>query len=79
MKAPKFYKEKVMQQSRRDFAKKAVVVTAGAALASTTAVMASSNRGSDLPSNGVVVGRSKKKEILYKKTQAWEEYYRNAL
>ncbi len=29
--------------------------------------------------NGVVVGRSKKTEILYQKTQHWEQYYRTAL
>ena len=25
--------------------------------------------------NGVVTGRAKKKEILYKKTMAWNEFY----
>jgi hypothetical protein len=30
-------------------------------------------------SNGVVVGKSKKKEITYTKTQAWEDYYKSAL
>ncbi|MGM0533606.1 MAG: Tat pathway signal protein [Campylobacterota bacterium] len=68
-----------MQQSRRDFAKKAAVVTAGAALASGTAVMASGGNEANDASNGVVVGKSKYKEVTYRKTQVWENYYKHAL
>ena len=69
-----------MEQSRRDFAKKTAIVTAGAAVAAGTSVLAatgnSSPRNSD--SNGVVKGSSRKKEILYKKSAAWEEFYKSA-
>ncbi len=69
-----------MQVSRREFAKKAAMVAAGA-VASGTALMASNNKPSHSKgesSNGVVVGTSRKKEINYTKTAAWEEFYRNA-
>lgn len=70
-----------MQQSRRDFAKKTAIVAAGAAVAgSATAVMAGTGEDKvDSLSNGVVVGKSNKKEITYKKTETWAEYYKNAL
>lgn len=68
-----------MQQSRRDFAKKTAIVAAGAAVASGTAVMAASGGDVEPSSNGVVVGKSKKKEITYKKTETWAEYYKNAV
>jgi len=70
-----------MQESRRNFAKKTAIVAAGAAVAgSATAVMAGTSVDSEASlSNGVVVGNSNKKEITYKKTQAWAEYYKNAL
>lgn len=69
-----------MQQSRRDFAKKTAIVAAGAAVVSGTAVMASGSESSeDSLSNGVVVGSSNKKEITYKKTKTWADYYKNAV
>ena len=70
-----------MQQSRRDFAKKTAIVAAGAAVAgSATAVMAGTSVDKEQSlSNGVVVGSSNKKEITYKKTETWAEYYKNAL
>ena len=68
-----------MQQSRRDFAKKTAIVAAGAAVVSTTAVMASSGNAQEALSSGVVVGKSNKKEITYKKTNTWAEYYKNAV
>lgn len=67
-----------MQNSRRGFIKNAAIVTAGAAVIGST-VLASSNKGASDVGNGVNVGKSKKKEILYKKTAAWEEFYRQAL
>ena len=67
-----------MQDSRRDFLKKSAVV-AGAAAVGSTAMAMSKKSESDTGSNGVVVGQSPKKEIIYKKTAAWEEYYKQAL
>lgn len=70
-----------MQKSRRDFAKKTAIVAAGAAVAgSATAVMAGTSVDKEgTLSNGVIVGKSNKKEINYKKTETWAEYYKNAL
>jgi hypothetical protein len=65
-----------MQESRRNFAKKTAIVGATAAIVGSTAVMAAGAEAQ--ASNGVVVGKSKKKEILYTKTNTWEEYYKNA-
>jgi anaerobic selenocysteine-containing dehydrogenase len=67
-----------MQNSRRDFLKKSAVV-AGAAAVGTSAMAMSKKTESNTGSNGVVVGQSPKKEIIYKKTAAWEEYYKQAL
>lgn len=66
-----------MAQSRRGFLKKAAV--AGAVAATTGTVVASASARSSFSSNGVVVGRSPKREITYKKTRAWDDYYRSAL
>ncbi len=65
-----------MQKSRRSFLKKAAVVGSVAAVAGTAAVASSSESYS---SNGVVVGKSPKKEITYKKTKAWDDFYRSAV
>ena len=68
-----------MQQSRRDFAKKTAIVV-GATAVSATALAAANNQSSyEADSHGVVVGKSPKKEILYKKTKAWEDFYKQAL
>ncbi len=69
-----------MQKSRREFAKTAALITAGAAVTSTAVMAATSKDASvqDANDNGVVVGSSRKKEILYKKTAAWEEFYKFA-
>ncbi len=64
-----------MQKSRRDFVKKAGLATAGLATVAGTSAFASANNED---SGGVVKGTSTKKEILYKKTPSWEEYYKNA-
>lgn len=67
--------------SRREFIKRAGVATA--VVAGTAGFVALSApaqaRGAGGDGNGVVVGRSKKSEILYQKTPAWEEFYRSAL
>ncbi len=68
-----------MIESRRDFAKKLAMATVGVTVVSTTTLLASSKKGNESLSNGVVVGSSNKKEILYSKTNVWNEYYRNAL
>ena len=67
-----------MQESRREFAKRAAII--GAITTSSTAVLAATGDSSVQgdSNNGVVVGKSRKKEILYKKTAAWEEFYKNA-
>ena len=68
-----------MQQSRREFAKKTAMITAGAAAIAGTSVLAATGESVQEDSNnGVVKGSSRKKEILYKKTAAWEEFYKSA-
>ncbi len=64
-----------MQKSRRDFVKKAAVVTAVGATVASTGMMAKAHEEDD---NGLLKGSSNKKEILYKKTPTWEEYYKQA-
>ena len=65
-----------MTESRRGFLKKAAVASTVAAVGT---VAASAGTGKTYSSNGVVIGKSPKKEITYKKTKAWDEYYRTAL
>jgi len=65
-----------MNESRRGFVKKAAI--AGAITAVGVATL-NAGTTTNLSSNGVVLGKSKKKEITYKKTQAWEDYYKSAL
>ena len=59
-----------MQEGRRAFAKKAAIVTAATVVTSGTVVLAGTGESSlqDDFNNGVIVGESNKKEILYKKT-----------
>ncbi|MDD2384288.1 MAG: Tat pathway signal protein [Sulfurospirillaceae bacterium] len=66
-----------MNESRRGFVKKAAVVGAVTAVGVVTAHAAGATGSNS--SNGVVVGKSKKKEITYKKTRAWEDYYKSAM
>jgi hypothetical protein len=69
-----------MNESRRSFAKKlATIVGVGATVGSVITLIGSTKDDNAMLSNGVVVGSSNKKEIIYKKTNAWNEYYRNAL
>ena len=67
-----------MQESRRNFFKRSALVV-GAAAVSATALAANKDNAIEADSNGVVVGKSNKKEILYTKSQAWEEFYKQAL
>ena len=64
-----------MNESRRGFVKKAAIVGAVATVG-VVAAQASAGQGS---SGGVIIGKSKKKEITYKKTQAWEDFYKSAM
>ena len=66
-----------MNESRRGFVKKAAIVGAVTAVGVVTAQAASATGSNS--SNGVVIGKSKKKEITYKKTRAWEDYYKSAM
>lgn len=68
-----------MQTSRREFAKKTAIVVGASAVGATALAAANNDSSGELDSNGVVVGKSPKKEILYKKTKAWEEFYKQAL
>lgn len=66
-----------MVETRRGFLKK--LATAGA-VASVGAVAATAKEAkSTQSSNGVVIGHSPKKEILYQKTAAWDMYYKAAV
>ncbi len=66
-----------MQDERRSFLKKTLGTGAVVAAVGVSAI-ASDKGGHTAGSNGVVIGKSKKKEILYKKTANWEAYYRAA-
>ncbi len=63
-----------MQSKRRDFLKKALIGS-GAVLATSTIAQANVRLTASQGSNGVVIGHSPKKEILYKMTSHWREYY----
>jgi len=64
-----------MQENRRDFLKKALGTTAVVATAGASGVLASAKSDAK-GSNGVVYGKSPKKEILYKESKEWELYYK---
>lgn len=64
-----------MQENRRDFLKKALGTSAAIAVAGTSGALASA-KGDAKGNNGVVSGKSPKKEILYKETKEWELYYK---
>jgi len=66
-------KEEKMVEERRGFLKK--LATAGAAASAGAMAANASPQKQRQSSNGVVVGKSPKKEILYQKTEAWEAYY----
>jgi len=64
-----------MNESRRGFVKKAALAGAVSTLGiATLQASSSASKGT----NGVIVGHSKKKEVTYKKTQTWEDYYKSA-
>lgn len=63
-----------MQENRRAFLTKALSLGA-ISMASASCLNA---KDINADSNGVVVGRAKKKEVLYKKTLNWEKFYKIA-
>ncbi|EDZ63841.1 twin-arginine translocation signal domain-containing protein [Sulfurimonas gotlandica] len=68
-----------MQESRRNFLKNSALVVGTAAVGATALAANKEEVSLEANSHGVVVGSSTKKEILYKKTQAWEDFYKQAL
>lgn len=64
-----------MKQSRRDFLKKSLKIGSASA-AVVASVSAFGNNKQESGSKGVVSGTSKKKEVLYYKSEAWEKYYK---
>ena len=69
-----------MQEERRNFLKTTLEVTAlgVGALVSAKCAIASEKAETGDNSNGVVIGHSPKKEILYRKTADWDVYYKAA-
>lgn len=65
-----------MQEDRRSFAK-GLAMLAGVG-AATVGLAGKSDSKMSKSSNGVVIGSSRKKEIIYSKSMAWEDYYRTA-
>ncbi|NKQ41505.1 MAG: twin-arginine translocation signal domain-containing protein [Sulfurovum sp.] len=66
-----------MIEERRGFLKKLAGATAVAGAGAVVAVAGESKKAQS--SGGVVVGKSTKKEIIYKKNETWDEYYSAAL
>ena len=67
-----------MQKSRREFVKKAAMATAGTVVGTSVLAASGNSPVQGATNNGVVKGSSNKKEILYKQTATWEEYYKGA-
>ncbi|MDO5046249.1 twin-arginine translocation signal domain-containing protein [Campylobacter sp.] len=69
-----------MEGSRRDFLKKSLKIGAvSGGMIATAAIANSANKvGLQADSNGVVLGKSNKKEVLYQKSKEWEYYYKIA-
>ena len=69
-----------MSEERRKFLKMAAGVGAAGigTLVAAKYSLATEATPVSTPSNGVVVGTSPKKEILYKKTAQWDMYYKSS-
>ena len=67
-----------MQSGRRDFIKKSALTVGATAVGATALAANTKDASTEASSGGVVVGKSSKKEITYKKTKEWEEYYKCA-
>ena len=68
-------------EKRRQFIKRAAIagsVLAGSVVATAATTERNDRGATNSQGNGVVVGRSTKKEILYKKSAAWEQFYKVA-
>lgn len=63
-----------MNETRRDFLKKALV---GSAAGAATTVLAS-ELVEQKTEKGVLQGKAHKKEILYRTSEKWEQYYKQA-
>ncbi|MDD3344013.1 MAG: Tat pathway signal protein [Sulfurospirillaceae bacterium] len=68
--------EEIVQDQRRSFIKKTLGASAVVAAVGVSAI--ASDKGRTAGSNGVVIGKSKKKEILYTKTAHWDAFYNAA-
>ncbi|MGP1485550.1 MAG: twin-arginine translocation signal domain-containing protein [Campylobacter sp.] len=68
-----------MEKSRRDFLRKSLKIGAVGGTVIATSALAKMT-SDDLPADeqNVVVGKSKKKEVLYNKSQEWAYYYKIA-
>lgn len=65
-----------MENKRRVFVKKALGATALVAATGAIANVTRNKNYGQSDSNGVVVGKSNKKEILYKETENWDAFYK---
>lgn len=65
-----------MESKRREFVKKAFTTSALVVASSATSAIYNKKSNSQSGSNGVVVGKSTKKEILYKETKNWDAFYK---
>ncbi len=66
-----------MEKNRRNFIKKTATTGSLLAIGTVSSVLANDKfENKEKSSNGVVVGKSKKKEVLYKRTAQWEAFYK---
>ncbi|MDR2905470.1 MAG: twin-arginine translocation signal domain-containing protein [Helicobacteraceae bacterium] len=70
-----------VSEERREFLKRAksAAIAVGAGAVVIAATTQSYARGETNGKGGVAVGRSRKSEILYRKTQQWEQFYKSAM
>lgn len=64
-----------MKEKRRSFIKKTLGASALIATSGVSVALANDTKSIN-SSSGVVVGKSNKKEILYKQTAEWEAFYK---
>lgn len=67
-----------MTENRREFLKKSLKVGTVATAVAASGALGSQKVASEPDSNGVVKGKSNKKEVLYSKSEAWEKFYKVA-
>ena len=67
-----------MQKDRRSFLKRALKGAALAGVVGASGAKASIAPAQPADDNGVVIGHSNKKEVLYYKSKTWEHYYKIA-